>query len=171
MKSRFIWLRSRVRSPRLPPPIGAMPSLRMNSESESHRNNLTTLGPHRFGRDPGQQQTRQIAEGQPGLTHSGHDQGVGAVNALVLKLVAGVSAGQGTQHRQPRHEARVGVRFTGPDKLFHLIEADEMAPRLGRRFAKRLHEPFPDREGSPDGSEALGLGQTGSISHLFSFAS
>ena len=68
-------------------------------------------------------------------------------------------------------EPQISVRFTGRDKLLHLIEAGEMAPRLGRRFAKRLHEPFPDREGSPDGSEALGRGQTGSMNQRFPAAS
>ena len=37
LKSRFIWLHSRVRSPRLPPPIGTMSSRRMNPESEEPR--------------------------------------------------------------------------------------------------------------------------------------
>ena len=31
-----------------------------------------------------------------------------------------------------RHETQVGVRFAGPDKLVHLIEAGEVVQRLGR---------------------------------------
>ena len=37
---------------------------------------LAGLGPHRFGAYPGQQQAGEIAEGQPGLAHGRHDQGV-----------------------------------------------------------------------------------------------
>ena len=35
----------------------------------------------------------------------------------------------------PRHEPRVGVRFTGRDKLVHLIGKGEVALRLERSFA------------------------------------
>ena len=59
---------------------------------------LTGLGAHRLGANPGQQQAGEIPEGQPGLTHGGHDQGVGSVDTFVLKLGTWVGAGQGTQH-------------------------------------------------------------------------
>ena len=79
------------------------------------QNQFAGLGLHRFGANPGQQQAGEIPEGQSGLTHGRHDQGVGAVDALVLKPVTGVGAGQGTQHHQPRHEPRVSGCFTGSD--------------------------------------------------------
>ena len=60
-----------------------------------------------------------------------HDELVRAVDALVLEAVAGVGAGQGAQRHRPRHEAESRVRFAGPDKLVHLIEAGEVVPRLG----------------------------------------
>ena len=49
---------------------------------------LAGLGPHGFGAHPCQQQAREIAEGQAGLAHGRHDQGVGTVDTLVLKLAA-----------------------------------------------------------------------------------
>ena len=92
---------------------------------------LAAMGADRFGRDPGQQQAGETAEGQAGFPDGGHDQGVGAVDPLVLQPAAGVGAGQGAERHQPRHEAEIGVRFAGPDQLVHLIEAGEVAPRLG----------------------------------------
>ena len=94
---------SRVRSPRLPPPIGAMFSLRMNPESEVPRNSsrdwVRTASVH----TQASKRRGEIAEGQPGLTHSRHNQGVGAIDTFVLTLaVAGVGTGQGTQRQQPR---------------------------------------------------------------------
>ena len=124
------------------------------------QNQFAGLGPHGLSADPGQQKAREIAEGQPGWTHSRHDQGERAVDALVLIPVAGIGAGQGTQHHQPRHETRVGVGQGGSHELLHLVEAGEMAACLGRGFVERLHEPLPAREDSPGGSVASG-GQTG----------
>ena len=137
----------------------------MNSESEAPQEQLAALGADRLGGDPGQQQAGEIAEGQPGFPHGSHDQGVGAVDPLVLQPAAEVGAGQGAERHQPRHEAKIGVRFAGPDQLVHLIEAGEVAPRLGRGLAERSHEPLPGREVSP------GRGQTGWMSQRFSFAS
>ena len=51
---------------------------------------------------------------------------VRAVLSLVKKAVAGVGAGQGAQRHQPRHEAEIGVRFAGRNKLVHLVEAGEV---------------------------------------------
>ena len=113
----------------------------MNSESEVPQEQLAALGAHRFGRHPGQQQAGEIAEGQPGFTHGGHDQGVGAVDPLVLQPAAGVGAGQGAERHQPRHEAEIGVRFAGPDQLVHLIEAGEVAPRLGEDARSAFTSP------------------------------
>ena len=62
---------------------------------------------------------------------------VGAVAQLVLNPVSGVGAGQGTQSHHPRQEPRIGVRFTGRDKLVHLIGKGEVAPCLERSVADR----------------------------------
>ena len=59
----------------------------------------------------------------------------GPLTRLVLKPVAGVGAGQGAQRHHPRHEAQIGVRFAGLDKLVHLIGLGEVVQRLGRGFA------------------------------------
>ena len=60
-----------------------------------------------------------------------HVERIGAVDALVLFPVAGVGAGQAAQHHQPRHEAWIGVRFAGADKLVYLIGHGERVPRRG----------------------------------------
>ena len=113
---------------------------------------FTGLGSHRLGAYPGQQQAGEIPVGQPGLTHGRHDQGVGSVDTLVLSPVAGIGAGQGTQHHQPGHETEIGVRFTGSNQKVHLVKAGEMPPRLRRVVADRLHKLPPAREASPGGS-------------------
>ena len=142
----------------------------MNPESEAPRNSsrdwVRTASVHTHA-----QQAREIAEGQAGLAHGRHDQGVGTVDTLVLKLAARVGAGQGTQHHQPGHEPRVSGCFTGFSQKVHLIEAGEMPPRLRRGVADRLHEPLPAREDSPGGSVASGRGQTGWMTQRFSPAS
>ena len=63
------------------------------------------------------------------------------MDALVLKAVAGVGAGQAAQRHQPRHEAESGVRFAGRDKLVHLVGLGEVVERLGRGVADRLDRP------------------------------
>ena len=63
----------------------------------------------------------------------------GPFDALVFFAVARVGAGQAAQRHRSRHEAEVGVRFAGPDKLVHLIGKGEAAPRLGRGVADRRH--------------------------------
>ena len=68
----------------------------------------------------------ELAKLRPGL----HVEPVRAVDALVLVLVAGVGAGQAAQHHHPCHEAEIGVRFAGSDKLVHLIGNGEASPRL-----------------------------------------
>ena len=131
-----------------------MPSRRMNPESEEPRTSSRDWGPHGLSADPGQQKAREIAEGQPGWTHSRHDQGERAVDALVLVAVAGVGAGQGTQHHQTRHETRIGSHFTGLDELVRLIEAGEVVQRLGRIFVERLHSPLPVLQEPPEAKPA-----------------
>ena len=44
------------------------------------------LGPYGLGANPGQQQAGEIPEGQAGLTHGRHDQGVRPIDTFVLKL-------------------------------------------------------------------------------------
>ena len=97
---------------------------------------LAGLGPHGLGTNPGQQQAGEIPEGQPGVAHGRHDQRVGPIDALVLKLAARVSTGQGTQHHQPRHETRVRGCFIGSNQKLHLIEAGEMVPTPVARIRK-----------------------------------
>ncbi len=65
------------------------------------------------------------------------DELVGTVDALVLVAVAGVSAGQGAQRHRPRHEAEIGVRFAGPDKLVHLVGLGEVVARGAPPPARR----------------------------------
>ena len=71
--------------------------------------------------------------------------------------VAGVGAGQGAQRHHPGHETQVGVRFAGPDKLVHLIEAGEVVQRLGRGFADRLHRPAQIGEDITDRNQFTAL--------------
>ena len=47
-----------------------------------------------FGRHPGQQQAGEIAEGQAGFTHGGHDQGVGALTLLYCSRRPGLVRGR-----------------------------------------------------------------------------
>ena len=135
------------------------------------QNQHAALGAHRLGANPGQQQPGEIPEGQAGLTHGRHDQGVGAVDALVLKLATRVGAGQGTQHHQPRHETEIGVRFTGSNQKVHLVKAGEVVASLRRIFPEHLHEPFPARDASPGSSQSSDGGQTGCMTQRFSAAS
>ena len=65
---------------------------------------------------------------------------------LYLSPVAGIGAGQGTQRHRSRHEAEIGVRFAGRDKLVYLIGLGEAPPRLGRGlkvFRHRLVQTLP----------------------------
>ena len=55
-----------------------------------------------------------------------HDQGVESVAPDILAPVAGVGARQGAERHHPRHEAEIGVRFTGR-------ELDKLAQNPGRR--------------------------------------
>ena len=72
------------------------------------------------------------------MTNGSHDQTVRPVDTLVLKPITGVGAWQGAQHQHPRHEAKIGFRFSGSHKLVHLVGLGEVVQRLGRGFADRL---------------------------------
>ena len=65
----------------------------MKSESDFPRDRHRALSPHRFSRDPGQDQAREIAEGELVVSGRCHDEREGTVDALVLEPVAGVGAG------------------------------------------------------------------------------
>ena len=78
-----------------------------------------------------------------------------AVDALVKESGAGVGARQAAQRHHPRHETQIGIRFAGPDKLIHLVEAGVMVQRLGRGFADRFHRPIEAAEDFPDGNQVF----------------
>ena len=90
-----------------------MSSRRMNPESEEPRTSSRDWVRTASVETQANKRRERLPKGSPGLTHSRHDQGERAVDALVLKLAARVGAGQGTQHHQPGHETRVGGSFTG----------------------------------------------------------
>ena len=58
------------------------------------QNNLAASGPHRFRAHPGQDQARQVAKGELVATRHRHIERVRAVDALVLKPVAGLLRGK-----------------------------------------------------------------------------
>ena len=132
-----------------------MPSVRMNCASESSRDQLAALGPHRLGADPGQQQARQAAIGELVPSRSAQSQPEGTVYSLVLVPVSGVGARQAAQRQQPCHEPQISVRFAGPDKLVHLIEAGEVAPRLGWRLPERRYRPVQAGEDFSSGNQVI----------------
>ena len=76
-------------------------------------------------------------KGQLVISARHHDELVWSVLTLVLMPVTGIGAGQAAQRQQPRHEAEIGVCFTGPDKLAHLIESCEVVAGLGRQRSFR----------------------------------
>ena len=80
--------------------------------------------------------------------------------------VAGVGAGQRAERQEPRHEAQIGVRFAGRNKLIHLIGLGEVVARLGRSFAECLHRPVQAAGGFPDGNQLTTL----TLHDLFSHA-
>ena len=89
------------------------------------------MGPHRLGAKPSDQEAGKVAEGELVVSSRHYDQLVRAIGAFVLMPVSGIGAGQGAERQQPRHEAEIGVRFAGPDKLVHLIGLGEVVDRLG----------------------------------------
>ena len=55
----------------------------------------------------------------------------GPLARLYWCRVPGVGAGQRAERQHSRHEAQIGVRFAGRDKLVHLIGLGEVVQRLG----------------------------------------
>ena len=60
---------------------------------------------------------------------------------------------------------QIGVRFAGPDKLVHLIEAGEVVQRLGRGFADLFHRPAQAGADFPDGNQPVSFTLHGLFSH------
>ena len=80
----------------------------------------------------------------PRLTEAGREQR--AVDALVLKPVAGVGARQRTQREQPRHEAQLGVGLARGDELRRNTDQPGRArppPRPGGAAGRR-HADHPE---------------------------
>ena len=117
------------------------------------QNQLAALGPYRFGRDPSQQQTGQVAEGELVAATGDHVELVRPVDALVLFPVAGVAPGQRAQRHRAAHEAQIGVRFAGRDKLVHLIGHGEVVLCLRRGIADRLHRPVQAADDFRNGNQ------------------
>ena len=111
----------------------------MNSESERPRTSSRDWVRTASVETQASKQAGQVAIGELITEACDHSQREGAIRPFVLKLVAGVAAGQAAQRHRPRHETKIGVRFAGPDKLIHLVEAGEVVQRLGRGFADLFH--------------------------------
>ena len=77
--------------------------------------------------------------------------------------VAGVGAGQGAQHHHPGHEAFLGVRFAGPDKLVHLIGLGEVPPCRWWDFAERLDRAGQIGQGFGNGNQLASFALHGFI--------
>ena len=108
----------------------------------------------------------KIAKGQFVAWTRLHVERVGAIDALVLFTVAGIGAGQRAQRQQPRHEAQIGVRFAGRDKLVHLIGLGEVVARLGRSFADRLDRPVQIGDDFTDRNQLAALTLHALFSHV-----
>ena len=135
----------------------------MNSESDFPRTSTRLRVPHRFGRDPGQQQARQVAVGELVAAARDHVEREWPVDALVLFAVAGVASRQGAERQHPRHEAEVGVRFAGPDQQVYLIGNGEAPLCRGRGVADRLHGAAHTGEGITDRNQLAALSLHGFI--------
>ena len=94
-----------------------------------------------------------------------HVELVRAVDALVLKPVAGVGAGKGAQRQQPRHEAEIGVRFAGPDKLVHLVAWVKWCNAWGEASRIAWTGPGRSAKASPMGTKPSRLRCMASFSH------
>ena len=59
------------------------------------------------------------------------------------------------ERHHTRHEAEIGVRFAGCDKLVHLIGLGEVVQRLGRGFAERLYRAAQAADDFTDRNQAV----------------
>ena len=130
----------------------------MKSASERPEDELAVLRPYRFGADPRQEQTRQVAVGQFVVDPGAHPERVRSVAADVLFLVAGVGARQAAQCEQPRHEAKIGVGFARLNELVDLVETGEVVQRLGHGWRQGATVGQRDRPGDiAEGNESAAL--------------
>ena len=67
----------------------------------------------------------EVAVGQFVVNTGGYGERERPIAPDILKPIAAVGARQRTDREHPRHEAQVGVRFTGRDELRHLVELGE----------------------------------------------
>ena len=81
----------------------------------------------------------------------------GPLTRLYWCRLPGLIRGRRAQRHQPRHEAEIGVRFAGRNKLVHLVEAGEVVQRLRRGVADRLHRPVQTRYDFRNGNQAAVL--------------
>ena len=86
---------------------------------------------------------------------------------IIDQIKAGVAPWQKPWKRHhSRHEAPVRVRFAGPDKLVHLVEAGEVVERLGRGVADRLDRPVQIGDDFTDRNQLVAFKLHGSFSHV-----
>ena len=91
----------------------------------------------RFGTHPGQEQPRDVAEGEFVVEARGERQREGAVGADVLFAVAGVGAGQGTERQEPSEVGNILIGLGRVDQAVDLIEPVGMVAGL-RRNARQI---------------------------------
>ena len=123
---------------------------------------VLALSPNRFGTHPGQQQPRDVAEGEFVVEARGERQREGPVAADILFAVAGVGAGQGTERQEPSEVSNILIGLGRVDQAVDLIETAGMVAGL-RRNARQI--VF---HGSPSSVRlSSGTGQTGSVNQRF----
>ena len=120
------------------------------------------MGPDRFGTYPGQQQPRDVAEGEFVVEARGECQREGAVAADVLFAVAWVGTGQGTERQEPSEVGNILIGLGRADQAVDLIETVGMVAGLRRNVSQIV---FP---GSPSSVRlSSGTDQTCSVNHRF----
>ena len=130
----------------------------MNSYNDRPSTSSRVLRPYRFGADPRQEQTRQVAVGQLVVNPGGNGERVRPVASDVSKLRAGITARQTAQREQPRHEAKIGVGFARLNELVDLVETGEVVQRLGRGWRQGATVGQLDRPGDiVEGNESAAL--------------
>ena len=80
--------------------------------------------------------------------------------------VAGIGAGQAAQHHHPRHEAEIGVRFAGRDKLVHLIGWVKWCNAWGEASRIAATGPLQIGQGFTDGNQLAAFTLHGLFSHV-----
>ena len=91
----------------------------------------------------------------------------GPLARLYWCRLPGLVRGKRAERHHSRHEAQIGVRFAGRDKLVHLIGLGEVVARLGRSVAERRHRPAQIRESFSNGNQlAVALTLHALFSHV-----